>query len=80
MSCAMHGQFVFCSAEEENSHKDKFNAGDMIMHHILDSYEWHIINIKDKHIAIPLPIIIYSKETEFKKLDKNSESFKIYRN
>ena len=24
--------------------------------------------------------IIYSKETEFKKLDKNSESFKIYRN
>tara|TARA_B100001750_G_scaffold247893_1_gene275471 strand:+ start:197 stop:1228 length:1032 start_codon:yes stop_codon:yes gene_type:complete len=50
-----------CFAASENKNEG-FNAGDMIMHHILDSYEWHIINIKDKHITIYLPVIIYSKE------------------
>jgi len=50
----------FCAAAEKN--QDGFDAGQMIMHHILDSYEWHIADIKGKHITIPLPVIIYSKE------------------
>jgi F-type H+-transporting ATPase subunit a len=34
-----------------------FNAGDMIMHHILDTHEWHVAG----DFSIPLPIIIYHK-------------------
>ena len=34
----------------------------MIFEHILDAHEWHVITIGDKHISIPLPIIIYDKE------------------
>ena len=33
-----------------------FNAGELILHHIGDSHEWHIAG----NLAIPLPVIIYS--------------------
>lgn len=34
-----------------------------IFGHIQDSYDWHITDINDKAITIPLPVILYSKET-----------------
>ena len=46
-------------AGEKNKKDKKFNAGDMIMHHIIDTHEWHILDWKGKHISIPLPIILY---------------------
>ena len=46
----------------ESHHEEEFNPGKMIIQHVLDAHEWHIIDIKGKHISIPLPIIIYSKE------------------
>lgn len=36
-------------------HGEDFNAGDMIMHHILDSHEWHVVG----DFTIPLPIVLY---------------------
>lgn len=39
--------------------KEAFNPGDMIMEHIGDNHEWHILTIGEKHISIPLPIILY---------------------
>jgi F-type H+-transporting ATPase subunit a len=38
--------------------KQKFNAGKVIIDHILDSYEWHIADYGDLHISIPLPVIL----------------------
>ncbi|HAG15977.1 MAG TPA: ATP synthase F0 subunit A [Bacteroidales bacterium] len=54
------------NGEEENTsatntttaHIEKFNAGKMIMDHIIDSYEWHILTYGEKHLSIPLPILI----------------------
>ncbi|WP_026998950.1 F0F1 ATP synthase subunit A [Eisenibacter elegans] len=40
--------------------KKPFNAGDMIMHHIADSHEWHFATLGHTHISIPLPVILYS--------------------
>jgi F-type H+-transporting ATPase subunit a len=45
----------------------KFDAGKMIFEHILDAYEIHFLTLREgtpeeKHIAIPLPVILYSKE------------------
>jgi len=34
-----------------------------IFGHIQDSYEWHITEINGKHLSIPLPVIVHSKET-----------------
>jgi F-type H+-transporting ATPase subunit a len=36
-----------------------FDAGAVILDHILDSYEWHIADHGDLHISIPLPVILY---------------------
>jgi F-type H+-transporting ATPase subunit a len=38
-----------------------FQAGEMIVEHISDSYDWHIINFGDTHISIPLPVILYDE-------------------
>jgi len=45
-----HGQ------EEEN----EFNAGTMIMDHVIDAHEWHVLTWGHTHVSIPLPIILYS--------------------
>ena len=57
---------VFCSnvesvEEELESSEEKFNAGELIFDHILDSYDWHICTWKGKHISVYLPIIVYSE-------------------
>jgi F-type H+-transporting ATPase subunit a len=47
------------SGHSEKS-SEKFNAGEMIIEHIVDAHEWHIANIGHTHISIPLPVILYS--------------------
>ncbi len=42
---------------------EKFNPGEMIMHHIADAHDWHIYG----HIHMPLPVIL--------KTDKGFEFF-----
>lgn len=37
---------------------EPFNAGAMIIDHIVDSYEWHIASVGDFHLSVPLPIIL----------------------
>jgi F-type H+-transporting ATPase subunit a len=52
--------FLFISAnifaEGAEPSGKKFNAGELIGGHITDSHEWHIAG----HLAIPLPIILYT--------------------
>lgn len=36
---------------------------EIIFGHLKDSYEWHIITVGEKEIAIYLPVILHSKET-----------------
>ncbi len=38
--------------------EDEFKAGNMIIEHILDNHEWHIMTIGKTHISIPLPILL----------------------
>jgi F-type H+-transporting ATPase subunit a len=40
----------------------EFNAGDMIMHHVMDAHDIHFLSVGDHHLTIPLPIIIWSNE------------------
>ncbi len=49
---------LFAESYEKQEAKDDFNAGTMIIDHIVDSHEWHIATIGDKHISIPLPVIL----------------------
>ncbi len=47
---------------EQFEQKEKFNPGEFIVDEVLDHYEWHIMEIDNKEISIPLPVIVYSKE------------------
>ncbi len=44
--------------QEQPESKKKFDAGKVIIDHILDAYDWHIADYGDTHISIPLPIIL----------------------
>lgn len=56
--------FCFCTplrsvaAEQET----KINVQDIVFSHIQDSYTWHITKWNGQEIAIPLPVIVKSKE------------------
>ena len=42
----------------ESNPGEKFNAGKMIMEHVLDNHEWHVATIGNLHLTIPLPVIL----------------------
>jgi F-type H+-transporting ATPase subunit a len=45
----------------EGTQKEKFNAGEMIMEHVVDSHEWHITQFGDYPIVLSLPVILYDQ-------------------
>lgn len=50
-------------AQEHAQEGEDINVTDIIFEHVGDSYEWHIITIGDRHISIPLPCIVYSRQS-----------------
>ena len=51
------------SASQSGTETPQVDIKSMLFGHIGDSYQWHITQIGDKHIIIPLPVIVYSKST-----------------
>lgn len=52
---------------EEASEAEAFNAGDMIMHHVMDAHEIHLLTLhggtpEEHHVSIPLPVILYTAD------------------
>ena len=66
----------------EEIEKEEFKAGEMIIEHITDSYEWHIITIGHNHISIYLPVILYDQGKwiifNSKHLHHGKDSYKGY--
>ena len=55
------GSGLYASKSETENHekvKAEYNAGEAIIEHIVDSYSWHIMDIGEHAIAIPLPVIL----------------------
>ncbi|HBL33557.1 MAG TPA: ATP synthase F0 subunit A [Porphyromonadaceae bacterium] len=50
------------AAPAENGGED-LNVKEMILEHLADAYEWHIVSWKNKHVAISLPVILYSENS-----------------
>jgi F-type H+-transporting ATPase subunit a len=56
---------VFTASAEETKN-EKFDAGKMIMEHISDAHEWHVLGEGKNAISLPLPVILYTdKGIEF---------------
>ena len=60
--CAFFFSFSisFSNSLESSNDEEKFNVTDMIMHHIKDSHEFHILDWKGEGVSIPLPIILWT--------------------
>jgi len=43
----------------ESGTEKKFNAGEMILEHVLDNHEWHILEAGNFHLTVPLPVILF---------------------
>lgn len=55
---------TFSSESNSDDHKsaatEKFNAGKMIIDHIVDAHDWHLWGEGSHAVSIPLPVIVYS--------------------
>ncbi len=59
--------FNLANAQDRNIEETKFedtkkeeNIGDIILHHVGDSHEWHFFTFRETHFTMPLPVILYS--------------------
>lgn len=48
--------------KESEPAEEEFNVTDMIMHHVKDAHEFHIMDWKGHSISIPLPIILWTED------------------
>lgn len=55
---------VASGAEHEKAEK-KFDAGAMILEHIGDSHDWHIMGKGHSSVSVPLPVIVYNSQRGF---------------
>lgn len=51
------------SAQNQADKDDKIDIPGIVLEHMSDAYEWHILTWNGKHISIPLPIILRSQDT-----------------
>ena len=60
---SLNFQSGFASENESKETEEEMNVGKIILEHLADSYEWHITSIGEKHISIPLPVIVRSQKS-----------------
>ncbi|MBL0310105.1 MAG: F0F1 ATP synthase subunit A [Bacteroidetes bacterium] len=56
---------VFAGEETSHDHaasEEKFNSGKLILEHISDAHDWHIMGEGEQAVSIPLPVILYTAE------------------
>ena len=53
------------SKAQHESDNEPFNPGTFILDHIGDAYDWHILTYNGHHVSVPLPVILYSKQSGF---------------
>lgn len=46
------------AAHSSGRGKESFNAGTMIIDHVVDAHEWNILSTRTRHVSIPLPVIL----------------------
>ena len=54
-----HGAPGYDENGHEAAEEAEYNAGRMIIDHIVDAYEWHILDVGETHVSVPLPVILF---------------------
>ena len=53
----------YCEEQHDNRPEEEVDVAHMLFGHIGDSYGWHITDWSGGHVTIPLPCIVYSKQS-----------------
>lgn len=71
----------------EHEAEEKFDAGKMIIEHISDAHDWHILGKGHSSVSLPLPVILYSNKgltcflsNKFEHGHAAYEGFKLHEN
>ncbi|WP_225859860.1 F0F1 ATP synthase subunit A [Chitinophaga pendula] len=48
------------AGHEAEAEKGGFNAKEVLLGHVKDAHDWHLLSIGDNHVTLPLPVIIYN--------------------
>lgn len=64
-SKAKQGANNLKAGQEANSPgaSEELNVKELILEHLADDYEWQIVSDGERHLALPLPVILYSKNS-----------------
>ncbi|MDR6197057.1 F0F1 ATP synthase subunit A [Siphonobacter sp. SORGH_AS_0500] len=57
---AQHEHEGHAEATHSHGEAEEFNPGQTILHHVADEHQWHLATIGESHLAIPLPVILYT--------------------
>lgn len=57
------GSDLVTEGEAVENEKSSFDAGKFVVEHVTDNHEWHIATFGHTHLTIPLPILLYSKNS-----------------
>ena len=52
------GDSIFANSGHKKK-EESFNPGNMIMEHVVDNHDWHILSMGGFELSIPLPVILY---------------------
>lgn len=64
-AAAVHDEHAATAGHETHEKKKGFNAKEVILGHVKDAHDWHLLDIAGTPITMPLPVIIYNKERGF---------------
>ena len=59
----LSGNVILNVSEEPSADEADVDVAQMLFGHIGDSYGWHITDWKGQHITIPLPCLVYSRQS-----------------
>ncbi len=51
--------FAYPNNEKSKEESKDFDVNEMIMHHIMDSHDFHILDWNGHAVSVPLPVILY---------------------
>lgn len=54
---------TYAAIDSNNEEGKELNVRELILDHVGDAYDWHITSFGEKHISIPLPVIVKGKES-----------------
>ncbi len=54
--------FASHEGDHDTQHEGGFDAAKVIFGHVRDAYDWHLFDVNDHAVSVPLPVVLYSKD------------------